>query len=210
MSETAAGGSSRPPVSVHVVTGEPIVTRATDMYRQMLSAAGIEGADEAVAPEGRPPWRRSFHVAVDDQAQVLGVIFARIGPLDRLSIAQRVDPEVRLTGPICEAPTSAVVPEAAGLGVTELLYRSVYCYARRHAAASMATVLDPLTLALFRDDYGIMFRPLGPTFDDQGAQLQACGEEIHTLEEDVRRLRPEFYDFLIEPFSPSERAHLGL
>jgi len=209
MSEEAAGGATRPRVSVQVVTGEPIVTRATDMYRQMLSAAGVEGAEEATAP-GRPPWRRSFHVAVDDTGRVLGVILARLGSFDRLSIASMLDPEVRLAGPICEAPTSAVVPEGAGLGVTELLYRSVYCFARRHGAGSLATILDPVTLALFRDDYAISFRPLGPVVDDEGVQLQACGEDIHTLEAAVRRLRPEFYEFLIEPFTPAERAQMGL
>ncbi len=209
MADEAAGGAARPRVSVQVVTGEPIVTRATDMYRQMLSAAGVEGADEATAP-GRPPWHRSFHVAVDDTGRVLGVILARLGPLDRLTIRHMIDPEVRLAGPICEAPTSAVLPEGQGLGVTELLYRSVYCFARRHGAGSLATILDPVTLALFRDDYAVSFRPLGPMVDDEGVQLQACGEEIHTLEADVRRLRPEFYEFLIEPFTAAERAQMGL
>lgn len=209
MGEQAADEAARPRVNVQVVTGEPIVTRATDMYRQMLSAAGVQGAEEA-NPPGRPIWHRSFHVAVDDAGRVLGVILARLGPLDRLTIRPMVDPEVRLAGPICEAPTSAVLPEGAGLAVTELLYRSVYCFARRHGAASLATILDPVTIALFRDDYAVSFRPLGPIVDDEGVQLQACGEEIHTLEAEVRRLRPEFYEFLIEPFTPAERAQMGL
>ena len=92
------GRGERPRVSVQVVTGEPIVTRATDMYRQMLSAAGVEGAEEATAP-GRPPWRRSFHVAVDDTGRVLGVILARLGSFDRLSIAACSIPRSAWRGP---------------------------------------------------------------------------------------------------------------
>lgn len=197
-------------VRVQVVMGDPLVDRATAIYRQMLSQAGIPGAEHAHPPPSRPPGRTAFHVAVDASGTALGVVHTTLGPLDELLLSRWMDPDEHLAGPICECPSIAVRPEAAGVGVTEILYRSVYCFARRHGARSLATILDPLTLRLFRDDYGILFRPLGPATTALGDETLPAGEDLHVLEQGVRRIRPDFFAFLTAPFSDGERARYGL
>ena len=197
-------------VVVQVVNGTPLIDRATAIYRDMLGQAGMVGAEEARAPEDGPAWRSSFHVAVDGAGTVLGVLQARIGRLSELILAETIEPEQRLAAPICECPSLAVDPAAAGMGITELLYRSVYCFARRHGAASLVTALDPVTVELFRQDYGITFRPLGPASTRFGYEVVPVGEELAVLEDEVRRRRPEFLAFLTEPFTPAERVRFGL
>jgi len=197
-------------IQVQVVHGHPLVDRAAAIYHEMLADAGVESAGTLPPPQGRAPMRTSFHVALDADGTALGVVHVTLGNLEDLAIEPLVEPDQRLAAPICEAPAIAVLPEATGRGVTELLYRSVYCFARRHEARSLATLIDPLTLELFREDYGILFRQLGPITSYRGLDLIAAGEELHTLEEGLRRSRPEFLDFLTEPFTPSERIRFGL
>lgn len=197
-------------VTVQVVSGDPLMDRATAIYRQMLTAAGVEGAEAASPPQERPPGRTTFHVAVGPDGTVLGVLHATFGSLDQLATAGLIDPDERLAGPICECPSVAVQPEAAGQGITELLYRSVYCFARRQGARSLAVIVDPLSLDLFREDYGIQFRPLGPVTRHLGFEQVAAGGELERLESGVRRTRPEFFAFLTEPFTASERTRFGL
>ena len=196
-------------IRVQVVHGHPLVDRAAAIYTEMLAAAGVEDAGSLPPPQGRAPMRTTFHVALDDAGNALGVVHVTLGNLEDLAIEPLVDPDQRLAAPIAEAPAIAVLPEHTGRGVTELLYRSVYCFARRQEARSLATLVDPLTLELFREDYGIMFRALGPTTSYRGLELVAAGEELHALEEGLRRNRPEFLDFLTEPFTPSERIRFG-
>ena len=50
--------------SVHVVMGDPLLSRATELYREGLIEAGVEGAAGAVPPPLRPFGRTSFHVVV--------------------------------------------------------------------------------------------------------------------------------------------------
>lgn len=202
----AVGGG----VVVQVITGFPLIDRATEIYRDMLGRAGVAGAAEARAPEQRQEWRSSFHVAHDGTGTVLGVLQARIGQLSELVLAETIDPEQRLAAPICECPAIAVDPVAAGMGITELLYRSVYCFARRHGSASLVTSLDAVTVELFREDYGVSFRPLGPVSTRFGYELMPVGEELVVLEAEMRRRRPEFLEFLVEPFTAAERARFGL
>jgi hypothetical protein len=196
-------------LTVQVVSGEPIVARASEIYREMLSEAGVtETADSQ--PQPVAPWRRSFHVVMNGTGVAVGVMMATLGNLDQLSIATMVDEDLLLPDPICECPSSAVNPDASGQGVTELLYRSVYTFARRHGARSLATVVDLLTLDLLRDDYGVMFRPLGPAITQFDTELMAVGEEIRTLEDGIRKQRPDFFDYLTEPFTPAERTAFGI
>ena len=197
-------------IAVQVVHGHPLVDRANEIYQDMLRAAGLGGGASLPAPQGRAPMRTTFHVAVDADGTALGVVHVTLGGLEDMHGAALVDPEERLAAPICEASSISVLPEATGLGVTELLYRSVYCFARRQGAQSLATIVDPMTLELFRADYGIMFRALGPVTGHLGLELVAAGEEIHTLEDHLRRTRPEFLAFLAEPFTAGERARFGL
>lgn len=207
MSESEGGMGG---ISVQVVHGHPLVDRAAAIYQEMLAAAGVTEAASLPQPQGRAPMRTTFHVAIDGSGTALGVVHVTLGSLEDIHGAQLVDPEGRLATPICEASSISVLPEATGQGVTELLYRSVYCFARRQGAQSLATIVDPLTLELFREDYGIMFRALGPVTTHIGLELVAAGEEIHTLEEHLRRSRPEFLDFLAEPLTPAERARFGI
>ncbi|HYI62922.1 MAG TPA: hypothetical protein VEW93_14105 [Acidimicrobiales bacterium] len=209
MGEAGAPGPTGE-VRVQVVTGDPLVDRATSVYRQMLAQAGVPGAEEAQPPQSRPPGRTAFHVAIDASGTALGVVHTTLGALDELLMARWMDPDERLGGPICECPSIAVRPEAAGAGITELLFRSVYCFARRQGARSLATVLDPFSLTLFRDEYGILFRTLGPVTTELGFETVPVGEGLHELEDGLRRLRPEFLAFLTEPFSAAERARFGL
>jgi len=197
-------------IQVQVVHGHPLVDRAAAIYQEMLADAGVESAGTLPPPQGRAPMRTTFHVATDADGTALGVVQVSLGNLEDLAIADLVEPDQRLAAPICEAPAIAVLPQATGRGVTEMLYRSVYCFARRQEARSLATLVDPLTLELFREDYGILFRQLGPITSHRGLDLIAAGEELHTLEEGLRRSRPEFLDFLTEPFTPSERIRFGL
>lgn len=197
-------------ISVQIVHGHPLVDRAAEIYQEMLAAAGVKGAEELHPPQGRTPMRVTFHVAIDGSGQALGVVHVSLGALEDLHGSALFDPEERLAGPICEASTISVLPEATGQGVTELLYRSVYCFARRQGAQSLATIVDPMTLELFREDYGIMFRALGPVSSHLGLELVAAGEELHTLEEHLRRNRPEFLEFLAEPLTPAERARFAI
>lgn len=197
-------------IRVQVVHGHPLIDRAAAIYTEMLAAAGVADAGSIPPPQGRAPLRTSFHVAVDDTGTALGVVHVTLGNLEDLAIEPLVEREQRLAAPICEAPAIAVLPEHTGRGVTELLYRSVYCFARRQEARSLATLVDPLTLELFREDYGIMFRALGPVTNHRGLELVAAGEELHALEEGLRRSRPAFLDFLTEPFTPAERIRFGL
>ena len=205
-----SGAEGSGEIRVQVVHGHPLVDRAADIYQEMLSAAGVESAGSLPPPQGRAPWRTTFHVATDDAGTALGVVHVTLGNLEDLAIHPLVDPDQRLAAPIAEAPAISVLPEHTGRGVTELLYRSVYCFARRQEARSLATLVDPLTLELFREDYGILFRALGPITNHRGLELVAAGEELHTLEEGLRRDRPEFLDFLTEPFTPAERIRFGL
>jgi GNAT superfamily N-acetyltransferase len=207
---SAADGAPPEQIRVQVVHGHPLVDRAAEIYTEMLSAAGVDSAGTLPPPQGRAPMRTSFHVATDVDGTALGVVMVTMGNLEDLAIEPLVEPDQRLAAPICEAPAIAVLPEHTGRGVTELLYRSVYCFARRQEARSLATLVDPLTLELFREDYGIMFRALGPITSHRGLELVAAGEELHTLEEHLRRNRPEFLDFLTEPFTPAERIRFGL
>lgn len=197
-------------IRVQVVYGHPLVDRAAEIYSEMLAAAGVDSSGSLPPPQGRAPMRTTFHVAIDASGTALGVVHVTLGNLEELAIHDLVDPDQRLAAPIAEAPTIAVLPEHTGRGVTELLYRSVYCFARRQEARSLATVLDPLTLELFREDYGILFRALGPVTSHRGLELVAAGEELHALEEGLRRHRPAFLDFLTEPFTPAERIRFGL
>ena len=41
-------------VTVQIVSGDPLMDRATSIYRQMLAAAGVEGAEAASPPQERP------------------------------------------------------------------------------------------------------------------------------------------------------------
>lgn len=207
-----SGGAEAPDeaITVQMVTGDPLVSRATDIYRQMLTDAGVEGADSAEPPQGRRPWLTTFHVAVDGRGTALGVLHATVGPLERLRIARLVDPDERLADPVCECPSIAVEPSASGRGVTELLFRSVYCFARRQGARSLAMAIEPLILDVLRDGYGIMLRPLGEVTSYMGVEAVAAGEELEVLEEAVQRLQPAFASFLMEPFSPAERTRFGL
>ena len=67
-----------------------------------------------------------------------------------------------------------------------------------------------MTLAIFRDEYGIKFRALGPVQTHLGFDSMAVGEELMTLENGLRIYRPDFYDFLTEPFTDNERHRFGL
>lgn len=109
----------------------------------------------------------------------------------------------------CECPLIAVEPGAPE-GTTELLYRSVYIFARRHGAESLVASVDPMTLAIFRDEYGIKFRALGPVKTHLGFDSMAVGEELTILESGLRVYRTDFYDFLTEPFTDNERTRFGL
>lgn len=197
-------------ISVQVVHGHPSVDREAEIYAQMLSAAGVDAAT-ITPPQGRSPMRTTFHVAVDVAGgRVLGTLYARLGALGDLTFAPYVDRESRLTQPICEAAAMAVLPDASGRGVSELLFRSVYCFARREGAASLAVMVDPLTLELFREDYGVLFRPLGPVTAALGLELIPAGEDLRVLEDGLRRRRPEFYEFMVAPFSELERSRYEL
>ncbi len=203
--DAAPGG-----ISVQIVHGHPLVDRAAQIYQEMLAAAGVTEAASLPPPQSRGPMRTTFHVAIDGAGTALGVVHVTLGSLEDVISAPLVDPEQRLATPICEASSISVLPEATGQGVTELLYRSVYCFARRQGAQSLVTVVDPLTLELFREDYGIMFRALGPVTNIIGMDLVAAGEEIHTLEQHLRRHRPEFLEFLADPLTPTERVRYGI
>ena len=210
MNADEVGVPSPSGVTVQLIHGNPIVDRAAEIYQEMLAEAGVKGSATAQPPQGRAPWRTTFHVAVGPDGTALGALHATLGNLDDLSLSHLVDPDQRLAAPICEAAAIAVLPEATGLGVTELLYRSVYCFARRHGALSLTALLDPLTLELFQDDYGISFRALGPVASHIGLELVAAGGELHELEEGARRSRPEFFAFLTEPFTAAEKTRFGL
>ena len=149
---------------MQVVTGEPIVTRATDMYRQMLSAAGVEGAEEATAP-GPTAVATAFHVAVDDTGRVLGVILARLGSSTGL------DPSMSIPRSAWRAHLRGAhqrgVPEGGRAGGDRARLPLGVLLRPAPRGRQLATILDPVTLALFRDDYAIAFRPLGPVVDDE-------------------------------------------
>ena len=210
MSGAGEAPADTPAMRVQIVHGHPLVDRAAEIYAEMLAAAGVKDPGPVHQPQGRAPMRTTFHVATDAEGTALGCVHVTLGNLEDLVIADLVDPEERLAAPICEAPAIAVLPEHTGKGITELLYRSVYCFARRQEALSLATLVDPLTLELFREDYGIMFRALGPVRSYRGLELVAAGEELHALEAGLRRHRPEFLAFLTEPFTDAERRRFGL
>ncbi|MBP9066162.1 MAG: hypothetical protein KBF84_08750 [Candidatus Microthrix sp.] len=195
--------------TVHVVMGDPLLTRSAEIYRQKLAEAGVEGAEHAVPPAQRPLGRTSFHVVMSAAGAPVGVMRASLGTLDQLSLGDLIDEDKRPHGLICECPLIAVEPDAPE-GTTELLYRSVYVFARRHGAESLVASVDPMTLAIFRDEYGIKFRALGPVQTHLGFDSMAVGEELMTLENGLRIYRPDFYDFLTEPFTDNERHRFGL
>lgn len=207
---TGARPAVDPDVAVQTVAGDPLMDRVTAIYRQMLDAAGVEGAEVANPPQARPVGRTTFHVAVDRSGTVLGVLHSTFGSLDQLATAGLIDPDERLAEPICECPSIAVLPEAVGRGIAELLYRSVYCFARRQGARSLAVIVDPLSLDLLREDYGIHFRALGPVTRHLGYEQVAAGGELDGLEAAVRRLSPDFFSFLTEPFTDAERRQFDL
>jgi len=134
---------------------------------------------------------------------------ATVGTLDQLSLGALMDPDKRLDGIICECPSIAVLPSAPE-GTTELLYRSVYVFARRHGAESLTAAVDPLTLNVFRDEYGIMFRALGPVDTHLGFDSMAVCEKLSVLERSLLLHRPDFAEFMSEQFTDNERRRFGL
>jgi hypothetical protein len=195
--------------SVHVVMGDPLLSRATELYRQGLIEAGVEGAAGAVPPPLRPLGRTSFHVVVAPSAEPAGAMQATVGTLDQLSLGAWMERDKQPHGLICECTSIAVVPGAPE-GTTELLYRSVYVFARRHGAENLVAAVDPMTLDIFREEYGILFRALGPITTRLGFDSLTVGEELGLLEAGLRAQRPDFYDFLTEPFTDNERHRFGL
>lgn len=63
-------------LSVHVVMGDPLLSRAAEIYRHNLAEAGVEGAEHAVPPSHRPVGRTSFHVVVSPKGEPVGVMRA--------------------------------------------------------------------------------------------------------------------------------------
>jgi hypothetical protein len=196
-------------VSVHVVMGDPLLSRATEIYRHNLAEAGVEGAEHAVPPSHRPVGRTSFHVVVSPNGEPVGVMRASLGTIDQLSLGGLIDRDKRPEGFVCECPLIAVAPGAPE-ETTELLYRSVYVFARRHGAESLIASVDPMTLDIFREEYGIMFRALGPVQHHLGFDTLPVGEEMVTLENSLCVHRPDFYEFLTEPFTDNERNRFGI
>ncbi|WP_157789660.1 hypothetical protein [Candidatus Microthrix parvicella] len=195
--------------TVHVVMGDPLLSRSAEIYRERLAEAGVEGAERAVPPALRPVGRTSFHVVMSPTGEPVGVMRAALGTLDQLSLGELIDPDKRPHGLVCECPLIAV-EAGAPEGTTELLYRSVYVFARRHGAEHLVASVDPMTLGIFRDEYGIKFRALGPVKTFLGFDSMAVGEELTILESGLRIYRPDFYDFLTEPFTDNERQRFGL
>lgn len=196
-------------LSVQVVTGDPLVSRSLELYRSRLAEAGVPDADSAVPPQQRPTDRTSFHVVIDGEGTAVGVLHATVGKLAELSLDPIIDPEHRLSGVVCECPSIAVAPGAPP-GVTELLYRSVYCFARRREAVALAAAVDPSTLDILRDEYGFRFRALGRPVEHLGFEMLAVGEELGVLENALAHARPDFFSFLTEPFTSEERSAFGL
>ena len=195
--------------TVHVVMGDPLLSRATELYRQGLSEAGVAGAGAAVPPPLRPLGGTSFHVVVAPTGKPVGVMHATVGTLDQLSLGALMDADKRPHGTICECTSIAVLPEAPE-GTTELLYRSVYVFARRHGAETLVAAVAPMTLDIFREEYGIMFRALGPVDTHLGFESMAVGEDLIVLENALRGQRSDFFQFLVEPFTDNERARFGM
>ena len=67
-----------------------------------------------------------------------------------------------------------------------------------------------MTLDIFREEYGIMFRALGPVDTHLGFESMAVGEDLIVLENALRGQRSEFFQFLVEPFTDNERARFGI
>ena len=95
--------------TVHVVMGDPLLTRSAEIYRQKLAEAGVEGAEHAVPPAQRPLGRTSFHVVMSAAGAPVGVMRASLGTLDQLSLGDLIDEDKRPHGLICECPLIAAV-----------------------------------------------------------------------------------------------------
>ena len=82
--------------TVHVVMGDPLLSRVAELYREGLAEAGVEGATGAVPPPLRPLGRTSFHVVVAPSGEPAGVVHATVGTLDQLSLptSSRTAPSV--------------------------------------------------------------------------------------------------------------------
>ena len=65
-----------PQPTVHVVMGDPLLSRSAEIYRQKLAEAGVEDAEHAVPPAQRPVGRTSFHVVVSAAGEPVGVMRA--------------------------------------------------------------------------------------------------------------------------------------
>ena len=88
--------------TVHVVTGDPLLSRAAEIYRHNLAEAGVEGAEHADPPSQRPWGRTSFHVVVSPDGEPVGVMRASIGTIEQLGIAELIDADKRPHGLVCE------------------------------------------------------------------------------------------------------------
>ena len=98
--------------AVHVVMGDPLLSRVAELYREGLAEAGVEGATGAVPPPLRPLGRTSFHVVVAPSGEPAGVVHATVGTLDQLSLGALMDPDKQPHGTVCECPSIAVSPGA--------------------------------------------------------------------------------------------------
>ena len=201
--------SSLEDMNVFVVSGDPIVGSLVDAYRSTLAEAGEPDWQTAVPPSFRPINRSAFHVVVDPIGRPVAVSNTTLGKIDELSLAPYVDPMNVPAGLICECPSIAVLPEGRIEGLTELLYRSMYTFARRQGARWLMSFVDTLTLTLFRDE-GIMFRALGRVTTHQGFEAVVIGEELRVIEGHLARARPEFLAFLTEAFTDEERVRFEL
>ena len=121
-------------------------------------------------------------------------------PLARTSFHVAVSPEGEPVGVV-----RAALGTIEQLGIADLIDTD-----KRHGADSLIASVDPMTLDIFREEYGIMFRALGPVQDHLGFDAVPVGEELTTLESGLRIHRPDFYGFLTEPFTDNERNRFGI
>ena len=194
------------PISVRIIHGDPMFSAAAELRQRMLAEAGLD-PDSAPSLSHRP-MRTTFHIAQLPDGTVVGAMNAVLGELEELAINPLIDPDTSLPGPICECGSISVVEEMAGLGVPELLYRSVYCFARRQGAASLAAVMEPLNAEMLREAYGVPFRNLGPLQRYLGVEMCPVGGTLDELEEGVRVAQPGFYEFLTEPLQDGPVLHI--
>lgn len=152
-----------------------------------------------------------YHIILDPEGEVVGLIRAIVGPLDELPMGVLERDTTLPVERVCEVASIAVKPGVRGGDVAEVLFRNVWAEARRAGASGLVAAVDQWLFDLFNDYYKFAFRQIGPVAEDyMGPPVVPIGFRFEDCEASLIEHRPGFYEWLLESLTPSEAVAMDL